>query len=245
MIVLAVDTTARTSAVALTDGKHLLASSTLNTPSTHSVTVLPMIDAMLAASELSTDDIDMFACSVGPGSFTGVRIGVSLIKGMAFSSEKPCVGVSALEALAHNMISTDCIVCPVMDARRSQLYNALFSCENGKLTRLTEDRLITSAELGDELVQYSDAGQKIYFVGEGYSIAARDIKLPNVRIAPEHCLWQNGYSVAVTALNKYETALASGIENSDFSSAALSPVYLRASQAERERELRNAAKDVH
>lgn len=245
MKILAVDTSAKTASGAITDGAELIALATLNSPGTHSVTLLPMIDALLSGSHMKIDDIDMFACSAGPGSFTGVRIGVSLIKGLGFGSDKPCVGVSSLEALARNMIMADGILCPVMDARRSQLYNAIFSCEKGVLKRLTDDRLITVSELADELKRLSPDGRPIYFNGEGYNIAMRGIELPNTHAAPGHCLWQNGYSVALTALETYTQALDRGIPPDRFSVSRLSPVYLRASQAEREREERLAAKGDH
>lgn len=235
MKILAVDTTAKTSAVAITENEKLIASTVLNTPTTHSVTLLPMIDALLKASMMTNDDIDIYACSAGPGSFTGVRIGVSLVKGLAFGSDKPCIGVSALEALARNMSMIDGIICPVMDARRSQLYNAIFTVRGGELVRLTEDRLIASSELCKELKVYTDNGEKVYFTGEGYAIAKRDIPLKNTFVAPEHCLWQNGYSVALSALDVYRKAKAEDAKLSGFTASKLSPIYLRASQAERER----------
>lgn len=243
MKILAVDTSAKTASAAITDGTHLIASATLNAPGTHSVTLLPMIDALFSASSMKPEDIDMFACSAGPGSFTGVRIGVSLIKGFGFGTDKPCVGVSALEALAYNMSMAEGILCPVMDARRSQLYNALFRCEGGVIQRLTEDRLLTVEQLAAELSGFSANGERIYFNGEGTDIALRGIALPNAYTAPGHCLWQSGYSVAVTALKIYEDAAKQGETRDMFTCSRLSPVYLRASQAEREREERLSHQD--
>ena len=242
MKILALDTTAKTAAIAIADGEKLIASATLNTPGTHSVTVLPVVDSLLKGSSLTVKDIDMFACSAGPGSFTGVRIGVALVKGLAFGTGKPCVGVSSLEALARNLLPVDGIICPVMDARRDQLYNAIFSCKNGKLTRITEDRLVTAAELKAELEGYED---KIYFVGDGCGVAAKQIigddASGKLNVAPELYRWQNGYSVAQTALSLWETGSAKGEDMTKYTDAALSPVYLRASQAERERNERVAA----
>ena len=238
MKILSVDTTAKTAAVAITDEEKLIASAILNTPGTHSVTMLPTVEALLKGSCLTIDDIDMFACSVGPGSFTGVRIGAALVKGLAFGSARPCVGVSSLEALARNLCMVNGIICPVMDARRNQLYNALFLSDGEKLTRLTEDRLLTAAELKEDLANYQ---HPVYFVGDGYQIAEKEVadkqSFPEkFHTAPEHCLWQNGYSVAMAALNKYRQAVAEGADISGFTAATLSPVSLRASQAERERE---------
>ncbi|MBR2460969.1 MAG: tRNA (adenosine(37)-N6)-threonylcarbamoyltransferase complex dimerization subunit type 1 TsaB [Clostridia bacterium] len=238
MKILAVDTTAKTAAVALTDGRKLLAMTTLNTQCTHSVTVLPAVESLLKSAAMTVDDIDMLACSAGPGSFTGVRIGVSLVKGLAFGSSKLCIGVSSLEALAHNLEGMDGIICPVMDARRNQLYNALFCCDGGMISRITDDRLITAERLAQELDGY---GQRVWFVGDGCAIAEGRIiqrsETPwKYRLALELYRWQNGYSVAITALEKYEKAVANGQNIGAFTPGALSPVYLRASQAERERE---------
>ena len=127
MKILGIDTTAKTATAAIVEDGRLIAITVLNTPNTHSVTLLPMIDGLLKSAGLTLNDIDVFSCSVGPGSFTGVRIGTSAIKGLAYANGKPCVGVSSLEALAMNVTAEDGIICPVMDARRGQLYNALFA----------------------------------------------------------------------------------------------------------------------
>ena len=230
MKILAIDTTAKTAAAAITDGEKLLASATLNTPSTHSVTMLPTVEMLLKSAGITTSEIDIFAISAGPGSFTGVRIGVSLVKGLAFGRKQACIGVSSLEALARNMVSTDGLICPVMDARRNQLYNALFYAKDGKLKRITEDRLISAQALGEELKERRGK-RRIYFVGDGYSIVERELADLGARATPDFLRWQNGYSVAMVALAKYtETE-----DKSRFTAASLAPVYLRASQAERER----------
>jgi len=241
MKILAIDTTAKTAAISITDGESLIATATLNTPGTHSVTVLPTVDALLKGSSLTVGDIDIFACSAGPGSFTGVRIGVALIKGLAFGTDKPCIGVSSLESLARNMSFADGIICPVMDARRNQLYNALFRFENGIPVRLTEDRLLTAAELAVELESCSE---NIIFVGDGCAIAEQKIIASDasgrMSVAPELYRWQNGYSVAQSAFAEYKSVTEVGGDISKYTAAALSPVYLRASQAERERNERLA-----
>ena len=245
MKILAIDTTAKTAAIAITDGERLIALATLNTPGTQSVTVLPTVDALLKGSSLTADDIDIFACSAGPGSFTGVRIGVALIKGLAFGSDKPCIGVSSLESLARNMSFADGIVCPVMDARRNQLYNALFRFEDGEIVRLTEDRLLTADELAEDLAGYEG---KITFVGDGWAIAESKIISRDASgrmcVAPELYRWQNGYSVAQSALAVYRAVTENGGDISKYTAAALSPVYLRASQAERERNEKLSAENA-
>ena len=223
MIILAVDSTAVTAAAALCHDDAVIAQYTVNGAKTHSETLLPMAASLLRSAKLTTADVGLFAVSAGPGSFTGVRIGVSLIKGLAFNSGKPCAAVSSLEALACNLEGMGGIVCPVMDARRGQFYNALF--RNG--IRLTPDRLITAEELTRELAGYEEP---IFFVGDGYEPARRLIALPNLMETPPLLRRQNACSVARCAWKQYQRG--EGI----FTDASLSPVYLRASQAERERE---------
>ena len=216
MLILAIDTTALTASAAITDGTKLIGLYTLNTTHTHSETMLPMIENLLHNAKISINDIDKFACSAGPGSFTGVRIGISVIKGLTFGTDKPCVGVSTLEALAYNMNGFDGIICPVMDARRSQVYNAVF--RNGE--RLCEDRLITVDELYEEIKQFDE---KIYYTGDGYKLINY-----NQTVTPEILRYQNAYSVAQCALN-----------GECLTDIELSPIYLRASQAERELKEKN------
>ena len=137
MKILAIDTTAKTAAIAIAEGKQLIASATLNAPGTHSVTILPAVDMLLKGSSLTVSDIDVFACSAGPGSFTGVRIGVSLIKGLAFGRSIPCVGVSTLEALAEK-----CFYNPSYFSRAFKAYAGVTFSEY-----LTECRIERAKEL--------------------------------------------------------------------------------------------------
>ncbi|MBQ9978709.1 MAG: tRNA (adenosine(37)-N6)-threonylcarbamoyltransferase complex dimerization subunit type 1 TsaB [Clostridia bacterium] len=227
MKILSLDSTAVVSTVAICENERLLAQFTINNGNTHSETLLPMIEASLKVLKLTVDDIDLFACSAGPGSFTGVRIGAATVKGLAFNKNKPCAPVSSLDALAHNLLYADGIVCPVMNARRGQLYNALFLCENGKLTRLCEDRLLSVYDLEDELFsKYAD--KNIYLCGDGYDIAKGSFTKVNTQSTPLLHQYQSAYSVALCALESAkQELLTTDIE--------LSPVYLRASQAERER----------
>ena len=226
MKILSLDSTAIVSTVAICDDEKLLAQFTLNNGNTHSETLLPMIEASLKLLKININDIELFACSAGPGSFTGVRIGAATIKGLAFGKNKPCVGVSSLEALAYNMIGVNGLVCPVMNARRSQLYNALFLCENGKLKRLCEDRLISVFDLEEELRKYAD--MPIYLCGDGYDIAKDAFTKVKVCDTPVIQTYQSAYSVALCALDAARHDLLT-------SDSELVPVYLRASQAERER----------
>lgn len=226
MKILALDSTAIVSTVAINEDAKLLAQFTINNGNTHSETLLPMIEASLAVLKMRVDDIDLFACSAGPGSFTGVRIGAATIKGLAFDKNKPCAPVSSLDALAHNLLYADGIVCPVMNARRNQLYNALFLCKDGKLTRLCEDRLISVYDLEEELTKYTD--HRIHLCGDGYDIAKNAFTKIETESTPLIHQYQSAYSVALCALDMAKQELLT-------TDVELSPVYLRASQAERER----------
>jgi len=236
MKLLAVDSSAVTASAAILEDGKLIALNTLNVARTHSENLLPMVEAMLRGAGLSVSDIDVFACTAGPGSFTGVRIGVSLIKGLAFVEKKPCVAVSTLRALAYNMsalarVNSRSIICPVMDARRSQLYNALFLAENGSITRLCPDRLIAAAELENELCEYDC---DIFLVGDGIDAALKGFAgKRTIKTAPELLHWQNSFSAAEVAAEDYKNNI------SIYTAEQLSPIYLRASQAERERKDRS------
>jgi len=228
MYILSLDSTAIAATVALCDDEKLLSLTTVENGNTHSQTLLPMVEQTLARFELRPTDVEMYACSAGPGSFTGVRIGASTVKGLAFGTTIPCIGVSTLEALAQNLIGFDGILCPVMNARRNQVYNALFECKNGVITRLCEDRAIALDALDEELAALAD--QPIYLAGDGYDLSVSQLKkcAPRIRRTPVLLRTQNAYSVAQVALALYE----SGVRTSD---SELVPVYLRPCQAERER----------
>lgn len=226
MKILSLDSTSRYSSVALTEDGKILGHTFLDSGNTHSETLLPAIIDLLQFNHLHSDDIDLFACSAGPGSFTGVRIGVSILKGLCSGKGKPCVGVSTLEALAENLPFEDAILCPVMDARRNQVYTALFLRENGTLTRLTPDDLITLDVLCEKLKAYN---KKIYLCGDGYHLAKSRMDIPT-EDTPELLIAQNAVSVAKVAIRTFAAN-----PDKDFSEGKLQPIYLRASQAERER----------
>lgn len=227
MKILAMDTSAKAASVAITDGETPLAVYSLEAGRTHSETVLPMAESALKVAHLTLSDIDLFAVTNGPGSFTGIRIGISTVKGLAFGAEKACVGVSTLLALAYNLkdVRDDCYICPVMDARRNQLYNAMFYYRDGEFHRLCEDRLIAMSDLKTELAALD---KPIYGVGDGYDILAAGF--PAISVTPVLLRPQNAYSVALCALSEYEKAE----DKSVYTDTALLPQYLRASQAERE-----------
>ncbi len=228
MLILAFESSARPASVALLEDGRLLSQYSQCSALTHSRTLLPMAEDMLKNAERRLRDIDLLAVAHGPGSFTGIRIGVSTVKGLAWALDKPCVGVSTLEAMAWNGLAAGGLICPVMDARRSQVYNALFAIRGGRPARLTPDRPIALSELIGEL---RERGQSVFLVGDGAELAAKALEeaaLPYV-LAPENLRWQSAWGVAMAAA-----------EQTPGTADSLLPVYLRLSQAERERQARLA-----
>ena len=228
MLILAFESSARAASVALVEDGRLISQYSQCSGLTHSRTLLPMAEDMLKNAELSLDKVDLFAVAHGPGSFTGIRIGVSTVKGLAWAADKPCVGVSTLEAMAWHGLAAGGLVCPVMDARRSQVYNALFKVENGKPVRLCEDRPIALSQLAEEL---RDLNAPAFLIGDGAELAEKYLREQAIpcTVAPENLRWQSAWGVAMAAMDKTPG-------NAD----ALLPVYLRLSQAERERQERLA-----
>jgi tRNA threonylcarbamoyladenosine biosynthesis protein TsaB len=229
MKILALDSTALVASVALCEDDKLLGELTLNNGNTHSQTLLPMVEFLLKQFDMTPCDVDLFAATAGPGSFTGVRIGVATLKGLAFGTNKPCAAVSTLEALAYNLKDFDGLVCPVMNARRKQVYTALFRASNGRLTRLMDDSAIAIAELDEKLKEFEEP---VRLCGDGYDITKELLTHPIIPVS-ERYRHQSAFSVAEVALQKYQ----SGDVGTDLN---LSPVYLRLSQAERERAERQA-----
>ena len=227
MKILAFETSAKAGSVALTEDGCLLAESYQNTGLTHSQTLLTMAQELLKSCGLTPQQVDAVAVAQGPGSFTGVRIGVAAAKGFAWGGEKPCVGVSTLEAMALSLGAYRGYVLPVMDARRSQVYNALFYAKDGVLTRCCEDRAISLADLEAEIKSLQEP---IFLVGDGSVLCYNTLKasVSSLVLPPEHRMHQRASGVALAAAAK----LARG-EAAD--GAALMPNYLRLSQAERER----------
>ena len=229
MLILAFESSAKAASVALCRDGQLVSQYSQCSGLTHSRTLLPMAEDMLKNAELTIADVDGFAVAHGPGSFTGIRIGVSTVKGLAWASDKPCVGVSTLEALAWNGVGVGGYVCPVMDARRSQVYNAIFEIKDGRPVRLTPDRPIALAELMEEI---RALGAPVLLLGDGAKLTGDYFTANGLAfsMAPENIRWQSAWGVAMAAQDK------------SFGSAdALLPVYLRLSQAERERQERLAA----
>lgn len=228
MKILSLDASANSASVCIYDATEdkIIGDFYINTKLTHSQTLVPMIDALLGSTKLNLSDIDFFAVNTGPGSFTGIRIGVSVIKGMAMALSKPCVSVSTLHSMAYNFIdSEDVVVCACMDARRNQVYNALFSVNNGVVNRICEDRAISVEALFSEL---ETIDKTVVLVGDGAELCYRQKADCDVALSVASKRYQRATSVALAAvelINKNET----------LSAATLMPTYLRPSQAERER----------
>lgn len=234
MRILAFDSTAITASVAVAEDEKLIAEITLNNGNTHSQTLLPMAESLFTMLGITADDIDLFAVSEGPGSFTGVRIGAATVKGLAFGRDAQCIGVSTLEALAFNLRGYKGVICPVMNARRSQVYTAIFESDGESITRLTEDMAIAAEELDERL---ASLGKEVRLCGDGIEVALENFTKTAPKRVPENETYQSGYSVAMVALAKYRE----GVRGSD---AELAPTYLRLSQAERERLERENNKEV-
>lgn len=226
MLILALESSAKAASVALMQDAELLAQYSQCSGLTHSRTLLPMVEDMLKNTDKKLADVDFIAVAHGPGSFTGIRIGVSTVKGLAWASDKKCVGVSTLAAMAWHGAAAGGLVCPVMDARRSQVYNALFEIKDGAPERLCRDRAIALSELAAELKGY---GREALLVGDGARLSFDYLTAEGIscRIAPQNLLYQSAWGVGMEAL-RIEPGTADD----------LLPVYLRLSQAERERQAR-------
>lgn len=226
MLLLSVESSAVTASAALTDGDRVIKSEFINNGLTHSETLLPLIESVMQGYSYS--DLDAVAVSAGPGSFTGVRIGVATVKGIAFPYDLPCISVSPLEAVAYNFRHENAVVCAVMDARRMQFYNALFEVSNGKVTRLCKDRAVSAQDLEKELSSYN----RVIVAGDGAKLFYSSLNSDNCELAPEELMYQSGVGVAAAAQDKEKIP-----------AAALMPVYLRPSQAERELKLKRKSEE--
>lgn len=226
MLILALESSAKAASVALMQDAELLAQYSQCSGLTHSRTLLPMVEDMFKNTDKKLADVDFIAVAHGPGSFTGIRIGVSTVKGLAWASDKKCVGVSTLAAMAWHGAAAGGLVCPVMDARRSQVYNALFEIKDGAPERLCRDRAIALSELAAELKGYD---REVLLVGDGARLSFDYLTAEGIscRIAPQNLVYQSAWGVGMEAM-RIEPGTADD----------LLPVYLRLSQAERERQER-------
>lgn len=233
MKILSFDTSAKTSSVAVTEDGDLLALGSITTKLTHSQTLLPLCGGLLQSAALTIADIDLFAVSHGPGSFTGLRIGIGAVKGMAQGAGKNCFGVSTLHALACNYMGHEGLISAVMDARCGQVYNALFRVTGELPTRLTEDRAITIADLQKEL---ETVKEPIYFVGDGAQLCCDALAGSGITVvlAPPLLRLQNAGSVGILTHHLLQAG------ESALSPDKLMPEYLRLPQAERELQQKQA-----
>ena len=227
MLILAFETSAKAASTALLEDGRLLGESYQNTGLTHSQTIMVMAQDLMKQCGKTVSDVTAVAVANGPGSFTGIRIGAAAAKGFAWGAELPCVGASTLASMAVGLGIWQGYVCPVMDARRSQVYNALFHVDCGKYTRIRQDRAISLEELGEDVKKLSEP---IFLVGDGSVLCYNTLseKVPGLILPPEARMHQRASGVALEA----ERLLRS---DGTFPAGALVPNYLRLSQAERER----------
>ena len=226
MTILAMDTSAKAASVCLASEDKIIGEFFINTSLTHSQTLVPMIEQLCKNAGVPLSEVEAVAVNAGPGSFTGVRIGVAAAKGIAFERELPCVPVSTLESIAYNFLGNDCVVCAVMDARCSQVYNAIFRVTGEKIERLCDDRAISLADLQNELGQMNE---KVLLAGDGAEITFDFLKNSpcNAILAPINTRTQTAASVACAAFKQIR-------EGNTLTPEELMPVYLRLPQAQRE-----------
>ena len=227
MKILALDTSAKVSSVSVVTEDRVLAEFSAHLNLTHSQTIMPMCEQLLSCCQIPLEEIDAFAVSRGPGSFTGLRIGISAVKGMAYALGKPCIAVSTLDALSFNGRQFEGILCCVMDARCNQVYNALYESNHTSLTKLTEDRALFIDELSQELKELQ---KPVLLIGDGAELCYNKLNgiLPDLVLAPENNRYQRASSVGLVALEKAK-------QGEFISPSQLIPQYLRLPQAQRER----------
>lgn len=236
MKILAIETSALVASAALVDGDKLIGEFTINYKLTHSQTIMPMIDSLLKIIDFDIKDVDYIACSAGPGSFTGLRIGSATAKGLALGINKPIVPVSTLEALAYNIYDTDKMICPIMDARRSQVYTGVYEWKNGEMIEVLPPEALSIEEIIDKTLAYK---REVIFLGDGVSVHKEKLaEHKEFLFAPPNCNMQSAASVA--ALAQKLVAENKAVEGSKFM-----PIYLRKPQAERERDEKLLSEDTN
>lgn len=237
MRILALDSSGLVASVAVVDGSGLeaqtIAEYTVNYKKTHSQTLLPMLDEVARMTELDLDSIDAIAVAAGPGSFTGLRIGSATAKGLGLALDKPLIHIPTLEGLTYNLCGTDHIVCPIMDARRGQVYTGIYEFDNDMLIVLEDQMAVGIEELGQRLHSYD---RKVVFLGDGVpvfkeALMERIMAGREIAFAPAHLNRQRAAAVGALAIRYYR-------EGKMETAAEHQPDYLRVSQAERERKER-------
>ena len=229
MRILGFDTSAKAASVALSENGKLISEFYLDSGFTHSETVLPMAKAVLDAAKITPADIDLFAVNCGPGSFTGLLIGIAAAKALGMRLQKPCAAVSTLEALAYNMQSSAGIICAAMDARCSQVYTAFFESDGENMTRLCEDRAVSTDVLFEDIKKYvSETGEKVWLVGDGAALCHKKFGEEFVKTAPPQLVFGHASGTCIAAQKLFENGKT-------VSAGELVPNYLRLAQAEREK----------
>lgn len=226
MKILSLDSSSESASIAILEEDKLLGEMTFNYKKQHSVILMPMIDTLLHNLSMNIDDIDGFVVSKGPGSFTGLRIGMATIKGLSLGTDKPFIGVSSLDALAYNLFEIEGIVCPVMDALRNNVYTCLYTYEKGKLKVISDYMAVSIEDLANLLNSYD---KKVYFIGDAtykYKSLLQS-KVNNCTFAPSHLNLARASSLGEIGLKKIQLGFKDDLNNS-------APIYLRKSQAERE-----------
>ena len=233
---LTLETSAGSASCAVAEDERILGRASLRVGLTHSQTLMPLCEAVLHSTGVALDTVEAMAVAAGPGSYTGVRIGVAVLKGLAFPRKTPCVGVSTLAAMAQNVrgMPFSGVICGVMDARCQQVYTARFACRDGEIFRLTPDEARPIEEVGTEL---STLSEPILLVGDGATLCYTTLvgRVPNLWLAPEEWRYQDAVGVLREAQRVYA-------EQGAVLPEALMPLYLRLPQAQRELQARQAAK---
>ncbi len=229
MRILALESSAVSAGVAVCENGIIRSESFINNGLTHSQTLLSLADSTLRNAGLSMQDIDCLAVSAGPGSFTGIRIGVSCAKGLAFPDDKPCYGISTLEAMAWSVSNQDALICPMMDARCNQVYTALFRCRNNNIERLTAD---SAMKIDEWIVVLQEYNEKTVLIGDGVSAFCDTLVQAgiDIELVSQASRYQHANGVALAAWNRHSQGIL------PIHHEHLVPCYLRLSQAERERQ---------
>jgi len=231
MIVLSIDSASKVATAALLDENNLIAEYTINNKMEHSTLIMDMVDKLLSDSNLSIDDIDGFIVSKGPGSFTGLRIGMATVKGLSFGANKPYVSISSLDALAYSLVSFDGIICPVMDALRDSVYTCLYKGNNGKLEKLID---YSALELDDLIKILKDKNEKVMFTGDGL-IKHKDYLSTNLN----NSFFASNHLSIIRASSLGDLGIKLLLDNK-CDELNSSPFYLKKPQAQRELEKRLA-----
>ncbi|MCL2397662.1 MAG: tRNA (adenosine(37)-N6)-threonylcarbamoyltransferase complex dimerization subunit type 1 TsaB [Defluviitaleaceae bacterium] len=226
MNILAIETTGHAASVAIVCPDRIIAEHSISNQLTHSQVLLPMIDNMLTTAGFDKRDINLVACSSGPGSFTGLRIGAAAAKGLAFGLGIKIVPVATLDALAYNVSYRAGAIVPIMDARRDQVYTAVYACHNGKIQQKTD---YLACDMDYILAEAAKTGENVMFLGDGVAVHHQKIAAHGFCTAPATHMLQRAASVGAIALKNTHHAVAPR----DFA-----PFYIRLSQAERERDCR-------